>query len=256
MIRFLLNHSCCSAAGWQTKVLIHSQLTNHEPPNKIYRLTLLLPRALLLIPESWLATISTLLEVMGILVLPSSPVRQLKTGQRTFSLQKNIHIFTSAFLEWLTAGLWKATHILWVSWTVPSVEMGLVESDMLLPSSPAPSKPFSSPLNGSFLWSSLDCTSEEINESSVDLMKSRWKGKEERDQIVLVFVVGKRTKVLMIQPNVHNLYKKALLHIVYYRYTTLYTHLNTTVTLFKILSNQSCHFIFTCEKVNVVYLKK
>lgn len=40
-------------------------------------LTLLLPRALLLMLESWLATISTLLAVMGMLVELSSPDRQL-----------------------------------------------------------------------------------------------------------------------------------------------------------------------------------
>lgn len=54
----------------------------------IWFLTLLLPRALLLMLESWLATISTLLEVIGIQVEPSSPERQLKL-QHIDSVKKN-----------------------------------------------------------------------------------------------------------------------------------------------------------------------
>lgn len=140
----------------------------------IWFLTLLLPRALLLMLESWLATISTLLEVIGIQVEPSSPERQLKlqhidsvkknkTKQTNKKLKSPYKYDTTKQVKW-------ETHIIWLSWALlRSVEMGLVDSDMVdrsvLPRRPVPNNPFSSPLKDGFLPLSLEFPSEKDNES-------------------------------------------------------------------------------------------
>lgn len=159
----------------------------------IWFLTLLLPRALLLMLESWLATISTLLEVIGIQVEPSSPERQLKLQHidsvKKQNKTKQNHTHTNKQLKSpykydTTKQVKWETHIIWLSWALlRSVEMGLVDSDMVdrsvLPRRPVPNNPFSSPLKDGFLPLSLEFPSEKDNESR------RSRGCKE-----LVFVLG------------------------------------------------------------------
>lgn len=153
----------------------------------IHRLTLLLPRALLLMLESWLATISTLLAVMGIQVELSSPDRQLQIALRTikvtiYQVHDNIGIEMLLHSERMFQITWQSspshcrfregTYIIWVSCKLlMSVEVGLVDCDMAECSGfvrrPVPNNPFSSSLKDGIFWPSLACASKRQKKGNI-----------------------------------------------------------------------------------------